>query len=307
MSEPEHDLPPWQWLEARWRQVVRKVRAGRSLKPASWPGGARVAVALSFDSDHDTIPLRDAVTSPGPLSQGEYGSRVAVPRIEALLARHGIRASFFVPAVVALLYPDEQRRLADAGHEIGIHGWIHERNSLLPPAAERELQLRAADVLEKVTGCRPVGIRTPSWDFSPHTLAISREMGLLYDSSLMADDDPYELLEDGEPTGMVELPVEWIKDDAVYYNMNRFGALRPYTPPSAVLEIFRAEFDGAYADRGLFLLTMHPHHSGHRSRLAVLAALIDHIRAHDGVWFGTHAEVARWCLAEAADRGAFSS
>jgi len=307
MSEPEHDLPPWQWLEARWRQVVRKVRAGRSLKPASWPGGARVAVALSFDSDHDTIPLRDAVTSPGPLSQGEYGSRVAVPRIEALLARHGIRASFFVPAVVALLYPDEQRRLADAGHEIGIHGWIHERNSLLPPAAERELQLRAADVLEKVTGCRPVGIRTPSWDFSPHTLAISREMGLLYDSSLMADDDPYELLEDGEPTGMVELPVEWIKDDAVYYNMNRFGALRPYTPPSAVLEIFRAEFDGAYADRGLFLLTMHPHHSGHRSRLAVLAALIDHIRAHDGVWFATHAEVARWCLAEAADRGAFSS
>ena len=307
MSEPEHDLPPWQWLEARWRQVVRKVRAGRSLKPASWPGGARVAVALSFDSDHDTIPLRDAGTSPGPLSQGEYGSRVAVPRIEALLARHGIRASFFVPAVVALLYPDEQRRLADAGHEIGIHGWIHERNSLLPPAAERELQLRAADVLEKVTGCRPVGIRTPSWDFSPHTLAISREMGLLYDSSLMADDDPYELLEDGEPTGMVELPVEWIKDDAVYYNMNRFGALRPYTPPSAVLEIFRAEFDGAYADRGLFLLTMHPHHSGHRSRLAVLAALIDHIRAHDGVWFATHAEVARWCLAEAADRGAFSS
>ena len=299
MTEPANDLPPWQWPEERWRRIVAKVRAGRSLKPSSWPGGARVAVALSFDSDHDTIPLRDGITSPGPLSQGEYGSRVAVPRIEALLARHGIRASFFVPAVVALLYPDEQRRLADAGHEIGIHGWIHERNSLLPAAAERELQLRAAEVLEKVTGRRPVGIRTPSWDFSPSTLAISREMGLLYDSSLMADDDPYELLEDGEPTGMVELPVEWVKDDAVYYNMNRYSALRPYTPPSAVLEIFKAEFDGAYADRGLFLLTMHPHHSGHRSRLAVLAALIEHIKAHDGVWFATHEEVARWCLEQA--------
>ncbi len=99
--------------------------------------------------------------------------------------------------------------------------------------------MRAADVLERVSGRRPVGIRTPSWDFSQHTLAISREMGLLYDSSLMADDDPYEILEDGEPTGMVELPVEWIRDDAVYFNMDRFTALRPYTPPSAVLEIFR--------------------------------------------------------------------
>jgi peptidoglycan-N-acetylglucosamine deacetylase len=295
----KEDLLPWQWPEGHWREIVRKVRAGRSLKPASWPAGARAAVALSFDSDHDTIPLRDNVTSPGPLSQGEYGSRVAVPRIEKLLDRHGIKASFFVPAVVALLYPAEQRRLAESGHEIGIHGWIHERNSQLPHEAERELQLRAGDVLERVTGRRPVGIRTPSWDFSPNTLAISREMGLLYDSSLMADDDPYELVEDGEPTGMVELPVEWVKDDAVYYNMNRASTLRPYTPPSAVLEIFKAEFDGAYADRGLFLLTMHPHHSGHRSRLRVLEELIDHIKAHPGIWFGTHEQVARWCLDDA--------
>ena len=89
-------------------------------------------------------------------------------------------------------------------------------------------------------------MRTPSWDFSQHTLAISREMGLLYDSSLMADDEPYELLEDGEPTGIVELPVEWIRDDAVYFYMDRFSSLRPYTPPSSVLEIFKREFDGAY-------------------------------------------------------------
>jgi hypothetical protein len=95
-------------------------------------------------------------------------------------------------------------------------------------------------------------------------------MGLLYDSSLMADDDCYELLLDGQPTGVVELPVEWIRDDAVYFNMNRFAALRPYTPPSAVLEIFRREFDAAYAEGGLFQLTMHPHIIGHRSRMMIL-------------------------------------
>jgi len=287
--------PAWRWEEARWRRAVDKVRAGRSLKPAAWKDGARVAVALSFDSDHETSTLRWGDTSPGKLSQGEYGSRVAIPRIRRLLDRHGVRATFFVPAVVAELHPDEQRALVAEGHEIGIHGWIHELNSALPPEDERALQMRAADALERITGVRPVGIRTPSWDFSPHTLAICREMGLLYDSSLMADDEPYEILEDGEPTGMVELPVEWIRDDAVYFNMDRFSALRPYTPPSAVLEVFKAEFDGAVEEGGLFLLTMHPHIIGHRSRLRLLDQLIEYIRGHGGIWFATHAEVARFC------------
>ncbi len=97
---------------------------------------------------------------------------------------------------------------------------------------------------------------------------------MLYDSSLMADNDPYELVEKGEPTGIVELPVEWIRDDAPYFNMNRFQALRPYTPPTAVLDIFLREFEGAYAEGGLFLLTMHPHVTGYRSRLFILEELI---------------------------------
>jgi peptidoglycan/xylan/chitin deacetylase (PgdA/CDA1 family) len=298
MSDPgAPQQQPWQWPEATWRGIVSKVRAGRSLKPRQWEGGARVAVALSFDSDHESLTLREGETSPGKLSQGQYGHRQGVPRVLALLEKHGIPATFFVPAVIATLYPDEQRRVAAAGHELGIHGWIHERNSALPREAERDLQKRAADVLERLAGARPVGIRTPSWDFSPHTLAISREMGLLYDSSLMADDDPYELLEDGQPTGMVELPPEWIRDDAIYFNMDRFSALRPYTPPSAVLEIFTAEFDGAYREGGLFVLTMHPHVIGHRSRIALLERLIEHIRGHAGVWFATHADVARYVKA----------
>lgn len=296
-GDPE--LPAWQWPEARWRAAVARVRAGRSLKPAAWKDGARCAVALSFDSDHETSTLRFGHTSPGRLSAGEYGARVGVPRITRLLATHGIAASFFVPAVSALLHPDEQRALVAAGHEIGIHSWIHEFNSQLPPAAERELQMRAADVLEKVCGVRPVGIRTPSWDFSAHTLAITREMGLLYDSSLMADDDPYELVEDGVATGVVELPVEWIRDDAPYLTMDRMGTSRPHTPPSGVLEIFRREFDRAYADGGLFLLTMHPHIIGHGSRIWILDELIRHIRGHAGIWFARHDEVARYCRQQA--------
>ena len=294
----ERNLQPWQYPEEQWRKIVNRVRAGMPLRPKSWHGGARCAVALSFDSDHETNELREGGESIGRLSQGQYGNRQGVPRILSILG--DVKATFFVPAVTALLYPDEQRRVAAAGHEIGIHGWIHERNSDLPEKAERELQMRSADTLEKVSGQRPVGIRTPSWDFSPHTLAITREMGLVYDSSLMADVDCYELEMDGKATGVVELPVEWIRDDAVYFNMNRFAALRPYTPPASVFDIFKREFDAAYREGGIFQLTMHPHVIGYRSRVWILEELIRYIQGHEKVWFATHAQIAQFAKAHAA-------
>jgi len=290
---------PWEWSETTWRCLVDRARAGRSLKPANWPNGARCAVALSFDADHETIPLRDGDPSPMRISQGQYGSRQGVPRIRALLARHSVPASFFYPAVSALLHPEEVRDVAEDGHEIGIHSWIHEKNTDLTYQVERDLNLRAADVLTRLAGRRPVGMRTASWDFSVHTLQIIQEMGLLYDSSLMADDDPYELTAGGQPTGIIELPPEWIRDDAVYFNMNRFAGLRPYTPPSSVEEIFRAEFDGAWEESGVFLLTMHPHHIGHRSRIGLLDRLIQHMKSRGACWFATHAQVAEWCRDQA--------
>ena len=293
----DQPLEPWRWPESQWREIVNRVRAGRSLRPASWPGGARCAVALSFDSDHETNELREGGDSPGKLSQGQYGNRQGVPRIVEILKRHGVPASFFVPAVTALLYPDEQKNLAALGHEIGIHGWIHERNSVLPIDAERDLMQRSFEVLHKITGVAPVGMRTPSWDFSPNTLRLAKELGLIYDSSLMADVDCYELLMDGQATGVIELPVEWIRDDAVYFNMNRFAALRPYTPPTDVFDIFKREFDAAYAEGGLFQLTMHPHIIGYRSRVWILDALIRHIQQHSDVWFATHADIVRYVKA----------
>jgi peptidoglycan-N-acetylglucosamine deacetylase len=276
------------------------VRAGAALRPASWPGGKRCAVALSFDVDHETNELRDGGKSIGAMSRGQYGNRQGIPRILDLLGRHGVPASFFVPAVVAQLYPDEARSFVDLGHEVGIHGWIHERNSVLPHAAERDLQMRSADALERICGTRPVGIRTPSWDFSHHTLEITRDMGLLYDSSLMADVDCHQLLLDGEDSGVIELPVEWIRDDAVYFNMNRFSALRPYTPPEAVFDIFCREFQAARAEGGIFQLTMHPHVIGYRSRMWILDELVQRMVATGECWFATHADIVAHAAAEAA-------
>ncbi len=295
----QNDEKPWTWPEEVWRAKVNHVRAGRSLAPKAWKNGARLAVALSFDSDHETIELRFGGNSYGKMSQGQYGARRGTPRILALLEKHGVPATFFMPAVSAMINPDEARAVVSAGHELGIHSWIHEFNSRLDHATERDLAFRATDVLEKLSGKRPVGMRTASWDFSPWTLKIIREMGLLYDSSLMADDEPYELLDEGQPTGVVELPVEWIRDDAIYFNMDRMGGLRPYTGPDTVLDIFRRELEVAHQEGGLYVLTMHPHHIGHRSRITILEEVIKLAKSMPGVWFATHEEIARWCAKEA--------
>src|SRR5690606_26795036 len=113
----------WRWPEERWRQAVNKVRAGRPLTPPTWRNGARVAVALSFDVDQETLSLRAGRASPALLAQGEYGARAGLPRILKLLERYAIPASFYIPAVSALLHPDDVRRIAKEGHEVGLHGW----------------------------------------------------------------------------------------------------------------------------------------------------------------------------------------
>lgn len=290
--------PPWTLSEAEARAIIGRVRAGRSLAPHAWPGGARAAVALSFDCDHECFELGGGGRAVGRLAWGEYGRRVGVPRILDVLARHKVPASFFMPALCARLDPDETRAIIAAGHEIGMHGWLHENNSLLDEATERDLMRRAFDTLSEIAGTAPVGFRSANWDLSPHTLAIAASMGLVYDSSLMADEAPYELLLDGRASGMVEIPVEWLRDDAVYLMFNRNPATRPWATPDDVFSIFARELDAAIAEGGLFQLVMHPFVIGYRSRIWILEALIERAIEHSGgqIWFATHAEVARWVV-----------
>jgi len=288
------DMQPWQWPDSHWQGLVDRVRAGRRLRPTKWKNGARLAVALAFDSDHETSELRDGGKSIGRLAWGQYGNRIGIPRILSLLERHGVPASFYVPAVTALLHPDEQRAITAAGHEIGVHGWIHELNSVLNYKDERDLMERSIDTLEKICGVRPKGLRSPSADFSENTLQLLVELGFTYDSSLGADDDCYELMLNGKPSGVVEIPFEWVRDDAVYFMMHRHQGLRPYTPPSDVFDIFRRELDAAHAEGGLFELTMHPHVITYRSRIWIVEEIIKHAKALGDVWFATHADIVEW-------------
>ncbi len=307
-----HPLPGTQLSVNQLKSQMFHVSAGRRLKGA-WPNGARVAVGLSFDVDNATATLSTGNLDSEILSRGEYGAIDGLPRILRMLDRQGVPASFFIPAASAVLHPEMIQQIMGTGsassvssassaapvtpssvssvaHEIGVHGWIHERLPLLNDEHEEQRLLDLSiDTLTKMTGKRPVGYRAPSWKFSAWTMGQVKAAGFLYDSSLMASDDAYELLLDGAPTGVVELPIERILDDAPYFGSNADGS-----NPSVgdVFEVFQSEFDVAYGEGGLFLLTMHPHLMGHRSRTAMLEKLVQYIKSKPGVWFATHEQIA---------------
>jgi peptidoglycan/xylan/chitin deacetylase (PgdA/CDA1 family) len=274
------------------RKQMFHVSAGKRLKPSAWPGGAHVAVSLSFDVDNATATLSQGVLDYEVISRGEYGAVDGLPRILRLLDKHQLPSSFFIPAVSAALHPRMIAEIQASGrHEIGVHGWIHERlPQLNDEREEQRLLTQSIELLTKMTGKKPVGYRAPSWQFSFWTMQQVKDAGFLYDSSLMASDDAYELLLDGQPTGVVELPIERILDDFPYFGG---GANGSNPSVDAVFEVFKSEFDVAYEERGLYLLTMHPHIMGHRSRVALLDRLIQHMKAKPGVWFATHEQIAR--------------
>src|SRR5712691_4260608 len=148
----------------------------------------RLSVCLTFDFDAlSPWVFEMAEGNVAALSRGEFGA-VALPRLLDLLERHGIAATFFVPGHTAVAYPELVRRIRDAGHELGHHGWVHEPLSLLEPDRERELLERGLEELDRVAGVRPVGYRAPSVDVSASTVEILLEYGFLYDASFSGTD-----------------------------------------------------------------------------------------------------------------------
>jgi peptidoglycan/xylan/chitin deacetylase (PgdA/CDA1 family) len=282
--------PGTQWTDAQLREAVDLARVGRKLTPKSWPNGARVAVCLSFDTDSEAPLLRDGNTSPTALSASDYGAQSGVPRILAMLDRHRIPATFFMTGVDAMLHPDMVDAVMKSGrHEVGVHGWIHETPTRVSAAEEERLLDRAIEHLTKVTGKRPVGYRAPSWAFSAATLDLILKKGFLYDSSLQALDEPYEIVSRGKPTGIVELPIDWTLTETPFLGQN--GRM---PNPAFLYQLYKDEFDGAYAEHTMFVLTLHPYLSGHRAPMHHLDAFVTYMKSKPGVWFATAADIARF-------------
>jgi len=288
-AQPQGPVQPGtKWTEEQLRQAVELARVGRKLTPKSWPNNARVAVCLSFDTDTEAPLLRDGTTSATALSASDFGAESGTPRILKMLDHHQVPATFFMTAVDAMLHPDMLAAILKSGrHEVGVHGWIHEFTPRLGDGEEERLLDQAIDYLTKATGKRPVGYRAPSWAFSASTLDLIQKKGFLYDSSLQALDEPYEIMSRGKNTGIVELAIDWTLTETPYLGQN--GHM---PSPELLYQLYREEFDAAYEEGTLFVLTLHPYLSGHRAPMHHLDQFVAYMKAKPGVWFATGAQIA---------------
>ena len=251
-------------------------------------------VAFTFDFDAEEVWIGEDPANadrPGVLSQGTYGAKVAVPLILELLDRHAIPATFFVPGRVGERHPGRVREIVAAGHEVGLHGYTHRSPATLSREEEESELVRARAILEDL-GAAPVGYRSPSWEFSAHTVELLAEHGLTYSSNFMDDIRPYR--HDG--TGIVELPVQWILDDAPHFWFSGADWTRKISTTAEVEAIWQEEFAGIRALGGSFVLTMHPQIIGRPGRLAFLDRFIGWVKGHGDARIAT-------CAAIAADVG----
>jgi peptidoglycan/xylan/chitin deacetylase (PgdA/CDA1 family) len=247
----------------------------------------RVAVSFTFDFDAESAWLGSfKVDTPAALSRGAYGATEGVPRILRLLDKYNLPATFFIPGDTADRHPVETRAIANAGHEIGHHGYLHEPPHLLNEEEERTMLERGLEALERVTGVRPRGYRSPAWELSKQTFRLLEEYGFAYDASQLGADRPYWVVDAGRQTGMVEVPSAWELTDSGHFMMVPSAGLVGGKAPSQVEEIWREDFDGMYEEGGdvCFVLTMHPQIIGRHHRLRMLERMIQHIMRLDGVW-----------------------
>lgn len=243
--------------------------------------------------------------NPSMISRGEFDA-VATHRILDLLERNEIRSTFLVPGHTALVYPSLVRTIHAAGHEIAYHGWVHEDPREFDLAGQRRIFERGLEALDHVVGVHPRGHVSPAWNTSADTFALVEEFGFVYDGSRMATDflpvyvrkgdrwpanEPYEF---GEVTDVVGLPVAWPLDDVPLFEFV-WGQISGLTPPSAAEDMWRGDFDYAYANcpGGVFNLTVHPQTSGRGHRMLLLERFVKYVKEHGDARFG--------CLGDYAD------
>ncbi len=265
-------------------------------------------VCLTFDFDALSVWLGGyPVVTRSMLSRGEYGARVAVPRILRLLEIYEIPATFFVPGHTADSFPHAVESILVAGHELAHHGYGHQDPSTQTPEEERRSLERGLEALDRFLEGPPLGYRSPSWEYSDVTLSLLVEHGFLYDSSLFADDfHPYrprqgdraeadEPLQMGQEVDIWEFPVDFCLGDWAHFTFNYDPLRVGLSAPSKVFEVWMDEFDYMveHERNGVFTITMHPQVIGRGHRMALLERVVQHVLSNGRTRFARMGDVAR--------------
>lgn len=288
------------------RAVLQFVVSGAVIRPTmvspysptprfQWPHGKRCAVMLCFDVDGETTALSEDPELEHRLttfSQCQYGPEIGVPRLLGLLNHWELPATFFIPSAIAERHPRMTRAIADAGHEVGAHGHLHEKLAGLSREEEEAILEQSIGILKETTGQIPVGHRAPWFETNPWTSDVLFEHGLHYSASMMRDDVPYL-----HANGLVEIPGQWMLEDWEQFAFNpdpKWGVI-----PEDCEKVYRLWWDEFLAMRDYgccFVLNLHPWLSGRPSRVKLLERLVADILNTGDAWFATGSEIADWYL-----------
>jgi peptidoglycan/xylan/chitin deacetylase (PgdA/CDA1 family) len=257
-------------------------------------------VCITFDFDAISGFVARGSPTPTPVSRGEFGPRVAAPRLLALMRKHRIQSSWYVPGHTIETFPDAVKSVVDAGHEIGHHGWKHVSPAGLSLEEEEAELVRGNEAIKRISGQYARGYRSPGWDLSPHSVGFFLKHGFTYDSSMMGNDYmPYyarqgdviqldQPAQRGAVTSLVEMPISWTTDDAPHFEYMRTGnAVRPGLMNAAlVLENWLNDFSymKKAVDWGVLTFTFHPFISGRGHRIMMLERLIKQLKQNGAVF-----------------------
>jgi len=267
----------------------------------------RHLVCITFDFDAMSGMIARGLTSPTPISRGEFGA-VAVPRILALLRTYSVATTWFIPGFTLETYPEQCAAIMNDGHEIAHHGWTHVPPNDMSRAQEEAGMVRANEAIRRLSGQYARGYRSPSWDLSPHSIELLRKHGFLYDTSLMGDDyTPYRVREGdvvelekpmqfGSATPLIEMPISWTLDDFPHFEFLRTKtSLMPgLMNASGVLENWINDFSylTQHFDWGVLTYTFHPFVIGRGHRMMILEKLLQSM-VEGGAQFVTMESAAR--------------
>jgi peptidoglycan/xylan/chitin deacetylase (PgdA/CDA1 family) len=261
-----------------------------------WPDRRRCAAMLCFDVDGETTVLSEDTAFARRrtmMSQCEYGPRIGVPRLLGLLKHMALPATFFVPAYIAENHPRMVEAILADGHEIGLHGYLHEKLAYLNEEQEEEILVKSISILRGLTGLQPMGYRAPWFETNPWTSSLLQRHGVLYCASEMGDDVPYF-----HDNGLIEIPGQWMLEDWEQFAFNADPAWG-FVPENCakVFDLWWREFEAMHDFGCCFVLTLHPWLSGRPSRVRLLEDLVGAMRAKNGVWFARGGEIAAYFLA----------
>ncbi|OWJ68648.1 polysaccharide deacetylase family protein [Inquilinus limosus] len=282
---------------------------------------AKKDIICAFGTDIDSVAgwigSYGGGDSPSDIQRGVFASEVGTLRLLRLFRKYDLKTSFFIPGHSLESFPDQVKRIADEGHEIGAHGYLHENPIAMTPAQEEAVLVKSIELIQALTGKAPRGYVAPWWEMSNATAALLQKYGFRYDHSQGYRDfqpfyarvgDEWTLIDYSKPAeawmkpmthgkeiDLVEIGANWYVDDLPpMMFMKKAPNSHGFVNPRDIEQMWRDQFDWVYRemDYAVFAFTIHPDVSGRPQVLLMLERLIEHINGHDGVRWLTFEDIA---------------